>query len=253
MKSEEVQPFTVADEEETLVTPRFDEEETIVARRVVPLDAPPVHTRPPRRPRLLALALTSALVGGVTGGAGLYFYQSRSSSNPSHAATAPEGADAPAQVARPAQADTQPAPTAEASGDSTARVGQHDAAAGESASQGADESKVEDNAGAKEAGQSPAADVLDASGDGVRGGAHKRGKKGEHDEEIRRPGRRARRADSDPQTSPSETDAASGDRRTRHVDSIFERPRRASERDRARRERPRSVDSIRGIFEGQPQ
>ncbi|PYS83965.1 MAG: hypothetical protein DMF67_06755 [Acidobacteria bacterium] len=261
MKIKEAQQFMVADEEETLVSPRFDEEETLVARRVVPLDAvgqgahatpleaPPAHT-PPRRPRVLALAFVSALVGGVLGGAGLHFYQSRSSSNPSPAANAPERANAPAEITQPAQAAPQPAPTAEASGDSTAPAGQQDAAAGESASQAADESKVEDNAGAKETGQSPAADVRDSSVEDVRGGARKHGKKGEHDEEVQRLGRRA---DPDRQPSSSETDAASGDRKPHRVDSIFERPRRASERDHARRERSHSVDSIRGIFEGQPQ
>lgn len=260
MMIEEPQQFTVADEEETLVTPRFDDEETIVARRVVPLDAieegaheappdaAPVHTQPPRRPRVLALALASALVGSVLGGAGLYFYQSRSSSNLSPAATVPERADAPAQVA-------QPAPAAQSAGDPAASAEQHDAAADESGPQGADGSKVEDSAGAKEAGQSPDADVRDVSGEDAPVGALKRGKKGEHDEEARRLGRRVQRADSERETSPSETDAtdaASGDRHARRVDTIFSRPRRASERDHARRERPHSVDSIRGIFEGQP-
>ncbi|HEX3560930.1 MAG TPA: hypothetical protein VHU19_17135 [Pyrinomonadaceae bacterium] len=257
MKIEELQQSTIADEEETLVAPRFDEEETLVARRVVPLrvvearahgampEAPPVHTPPPRRPRVLALALASALVGGIAGGAGLYLYQSRSSANPSPAANAPEHANAPAELAQPAQPSPQPAPTAETAGNSAAPAEQSDAAADESGPQVADGSKIEDRAGAEETVQSPAA----VRGEDARG-TLKHGKKGQH-EEI---GRLGRRADSDRQPSfDGSEDEAYGDSQHHHVDTIFGRPRRTSERDHARRERPHSVDSIRGIFEGQPQ
>src|SRR5438105_4146546 len=94
MKTQEPhQPLTDEDDEVTLVAPRFDDEETIVARRVVPLeeverDAPAAtaararpHSRTPyaqRRPWLLAFVFASSLVGGgVIGGAGLHFYQRR--------------------------------------------------------------------------------------------------------------------------------------------------------------------------------
>src|SRR5205085_9587280 len=80
--TEEVERLTVDDDEVTLVAPRFDEEETLVARRVVPLEAvggaaraatraaAPVPARQPRRSRVLALAFASALGGGVLGGGG---------------------------------------------------------------------------------------------------------------------------------------------------------------------------------------
>src|ERR1044071_3300518 len=87
--------LVVGGEETTLVAPRFDDEETLVARPVVPLDAdahavkPPVRTAPrpareyrspraPRRSWTLALVLVSVLIGGVLGGAGLYLYQRQS-------------------------------------------------------------------------------------------------------------------------------------------------------------------------------
>ena len=243
--TEEVERLTVDDDEVTLVAPRFDEEETLVARRVVPLEAvggaaraatraaAPVPARQPRRSRVLALAFASALGGGVLGGAGLYLYQSRASSNPSPAAKASERADAPAEVAQPEQAAPQPSPAADALNDSRRPAGQqHDAAAGGGESQAAPhavESKAEDGAGAR-----------------------KRGKKGGHDEETQRPRSRAKSADSDQQLSRDDDDAP-GARAPRRADAIFERPRRAAERDRARRERSHPVDSIRGIFEGQPQ
>src|SRR5215210_3155484 len=87
--------LVVGGEETTLVAPRFDDEETLVARPVVPLDAgaPVVPARvgtsprpaheyrspyAPRRSLTLALVLVSVLVGGVLGGAGLYLYQRQS-------------------------------------------------------------------------------------------------------------------------------------------------------------------------------
>lgn len=261
--NEEVQQLTADDDDElTLVAPRFDEEETLVARRVVPLGAvevggrgatltaAPVSARRPRRGRLLALAFASALGGGVLGGAGLYLYQSRASSNPS---SAPDRANAPAQVTQPAQAAPQPSPTDEAVNDSARPAEQqHDAALDGGAAQAAppaDGLKAEGKAGADQAEEGPASDGRDASGVDARGGARKRGKKGEHDEEIQPP---RSGADSGRQLSRDGGDAAPGGRAPRRADTIFERPRRAAERDRARRERPRPVDSIRAIFEGQP-
>src|SRR5947209_6396807 len=111
MKMQEPHQPLLTDEEETLVTPRFDDEETIVARRVVPLEevtqvaASPKafarrYTRLPsatRRTWALALVFVSALAGGVLGGAGLYFYQSRALA---HATNAPaqQQANAPANA-----------------------------------------------------------------------------------------------------------------------------------------------------------
>ena len=77
--------------EETLVTPRFDEVETVQAQPVVPLAEVPPGASHGRRfaPRRLvslpvALVLVSALVGVVVGGAGLYFYQHRSTMTRRH-------------------------------------------------------------------------------------------------------------------------------------------------------------------------
>ena len=264
--NEEVRQFTADDDDElTLVAPRFDEEETLVARRVVPLGAAevggrgapraaaPVPERRPRRGLMLALAFASALGGGVLGGAGLYLYQSRASSNPPPAPDATGGANAPAQVTQPAQAAPQPAPTAEDVNVSTRPAEQqHDAAPDDGAAQAAppaDGPNAEGKAGANQAEEGPASDGRDTSGVDAAVGARKRGKKGEHDEETQPP-----RSGADPgrQLSRDGGDAAPGDGAPRRADTIFERPRRAAQRDRARGERPRTADSIRAIFEGQP-
>ena len=124
----------VSGEEQTLVSPRFDDEETLVARPVVPLGdadahapeasrehaAPESHTasaapnarayarRLPSRRSLLALVLCSVLVGGVLGGAGLYFYQ-RQSGDAQQAPTTPAPDATNAQGQTPVGAE-QPAP-----------------------------------------------------------------------------------------------------------------------------------------------
>jgi hypothetical protein len=251
--------YITEDDEATLVSPRFDDEETVVARRVVPLAAAAegaraashaqAPARPSRRAWVLALAFASALGGGVLSGVGLYLYQSRASLNPPPAA---ERVNAPAEAARPAQDAPQPSPTAEAPTDSPAQAEQqHDAAVdAPQAAPPAEESRDENESGADEAGKSRAADARDDSGDDARPGARKHGKKGEHDEELRRLGRRADQ-ESRPATADGEEDA-SADRKPRRLNTVFERPRRADRSDRARRERPRPVNSIRGIFEGQP-
>ena len=219
MKTQEPhQPLPDDEDEVTLVAPRFDDEETIVARRVVPLEevehaAPAVadarpDSRPPvapRRPWLLALVFASSLVGGgVIGG----------------------------QSNAPAQSQDSEAQTDESNARDDANGEERDAS-------------DETDAGA-------AVEQRKASGEGERVGAPKRGKKGEHDEEIQRNERRASRANPDGQLSRADTDASTSDRHARHVDTIFERPRRAARREHARPDTAGDADRLRRIFEGQP-
>jgi hypothetical protein len=124
-------------EEATLVAPRFDDEETVHARPVVPFEAttsnagaatmlaPTSATAAPtslsaaprsaysrlpfapRRSLLLALVLVSVLAGGVLGGTALYFYQN-------HARADETSASAPSQPNNDeAASQPSPAPTAE--------------------------------------------------------------------------------------------------------------------------------------------
>jgi hypothetical protein len=253
-----------ADEEETLVAPRFDDEETIVARRVVPLgevgQAEPVATPtatvasayPPERPAArrtwpLALVLVSALAGAVLGGTGLYFYQHRASSHANNKPATQQPVaptNAPAAASQPTPSPTlevasgQPGATA-ASLNSDAQAGESNASPGDGANVGT----PKDAAAAPEAEQHKADAVA---------GSPKHGKKGDHDEEIERDRRRARRADSGDQLSHADTDA-DGAPVARRVDTItiFDRPRRAERRDRTRQ--PSGADRLRRIFEGQPQ
>lgn len=283
--TEETGQLTI-DDETTLVAPRFDDEETVVARRVVPLEVAEAGARgttqaaaparKPRRPAVLALAFASALAGGVLGGVGLRLYQSRASSNPPPAANTNERAAAPNEAAQtaqavqpdeanqPAQVALQPAAAADAANVSPAPAEQHDTSAGASESQPAPaaEPKAEDKPaanerdvdkpGANQPAKSSAAAARADSGDEARADARRRGKKGTHEEQGRLLGRRA---DSDRELSRDDDDEATfgGDLRgeARDPDATFARPRRASHH--ARHERRRPVDSIRGIFEGQPQ
>lgn len=253
----------IVDDETTLVAPRFDEEETVVARRVVPLGAAagngrlaatgvaPDSQRKRRRSLMIALAFASALGGGVLGGIGLQLYQSRASSNPARDAGTNAHANAPAEVTQPAQVAPQPAPTAEVvnDNDSAAPAGQqHDPSEGES-QPAAPAPTAEDAAGASEPPKSPAVDASEDSVEESRAGTRRHGKKGARDGESRLLGRR-----NDPDDESSRDDDATfgGDIRgkARGDDTTFSRPRHAWRH--ARHERRRSVDSIRGIFEGQP-
>jgi hypothetical protein len=249
--------FTQADDEETLVTPRFDDEETLVAQQVIPLDeaggttphtvAPahhpdagtrvalrPAWRRAPRRGWVLALALASAIVGGVLGGAGLYLYQSRTKAAAPLAAdsagteaTDVSSSDAPA----PAQPLPEP-PTPQAVIESSESVPQAEASVKTKTI--SDGPKVEKETEKSRVEQRKVSDTSDPVP-----GRPRRGKKGAQDEELRRrgddrDGRRAR-ADDD-----------SGERKARRVDTITLRPRRAG------RDRAHTADSIRRIFEGRP-
>ena len=266
LQADEEVTLVVSGEEATLVAPRFDDEETLVARPVVPLDAepsaPPVETsaasplpayapRPyaARRSLVLALVLVSVLVGGVLGGAGLYLYQRQSQGDGTAAASNPQ----------PAAETQQPAPTptveAAAAPQPEAPAADTEADAGEVTElplvEASDDVEADDDArDAREPESAPVAERRDgADAGGGSAGPRKRGKKGEHDAEAVRPERVRPRAD-----APVARDD-SAPREARRVDSIFYRPRRAERRAarRARREAAADTDRLRRIFEGTPE
>ncbi|HST53297.1 MAG TPA: hypothetical protein VLJ61_14900 [Pyrinomonadaceae bacterium] len=257
--------FLPTEEEETLVTPRFDDEETVVARRVVPLEefgqaepvaaqplssAPQYTHEPPasRRSWSLAVVVVSALVGGVFGGAGLYLYQSRASSPRATEAHAAQPVVAPTNAPAAPPAEPTPAATLEI-------VNSQPAAPTAQQNSGAqtDESDATPKGGASAEQHRDAVDSSEADerkADDERAAAPKHGKKGDRDEEIRRDERRARHSDSDDQLSRDDDDNAPVARRVGTI-TIFDRPRRASRRDRRRSDS--DSDRLRRIFEGQPQ
>lgn len=268
LRTEEEMTIVASGEEATLVSPRFDDEETLVARPVVPLDAetaeathapthapymatppPPAYARrsfAPRRSSVLVLALISVLVGGVLGGAGLYIYQRQSQDDRS---VANPPAEIPAET-QPQQQQPAPEPTVEAS---NAPQAEAPAAVAEPAE--ADEvapAAVEDAAvappAAREPVTAPAAGRRDDAEPERNTGARKRGKKGEGDEEAARP-RPVARAE-----APAPRPVAPAPREARRVDTIFYRERRAVRRERARARREGGdVDRVRRIFEGAPE
>lgn len=254
--------LVVNGEEATLVSPRFDDEETLVARPVVPLEAgaqasmhddrPAAQPAPyrlqtyaPRRSRMLALVLASVFVGGVLGGAGLYLYQ-RQTHDPatsSSAATQPEtSANADAAPAVPASeihdvaTPTQP-PVQQPEAPAT------DASKSEAQAEPVRVEEAPPAAPAREPESIPDAGRRDEPREGGNAVAPKRGKKGERDEEIER------RAVSRPDGNVARADDG-GTHEARRVDSIFYRPRRAARRERARRDD--DPDRLRRIFEGTP-
>jgi hypothetical protein len=198
------------------------------------------------------------LIGGVLGGAGLYLYQRQSgdartsptsapavtTSQPENPNTTPNESSQPAPAttseavsttpdAQPANAATDTPPTAETN------------ASNAPADEGRANSDGNGAAPAREAESVPAADHTGTTG----GGAPKRGKKGERDEEIEHSTRHANRADSGAPIARADVDA----REARRVDTIFYRPRRAAARDRARRRTDGDADRLRRIFEGNPE
>ncbi|MDT5159088.1 MAG: hypothetical protein QOH51_3445 [Acidobacteriota bacterium] len=268
-------------EEATLIAPRFDDEDTVLARPVVPLGETRTdeasaaglpassYTRmpsaAPRRPRMLALVLVSVLAGGLLGGVALYLYQNHSRGN-----------DAPADSARqpepslPASPHPSPAPTTEAVNapppaapnaqveDPAANTPVNTSEADVSNS----DAKETDTGTAGDAERVPADATRNESDEGLRVGTPKRGKKGEHDAEIEQPrrpankegdGRQLSRNDAAPDgREASDRRGASDRREARRVDTIFYRPRRTTRRDSTRRETAGDADRLRRIFEGQP-
>lgn len=246
--------LVVGGEETTLVSPRFDDEETLVARPVVPFENGAPEPAPargrhsalaPRRSGMLALALVSVLVGGVLGGAGLYLYQRQS-----HATTTEEQPAAPADDAA-AQAPSAPAENQPAATNVEPQTGQTEpptAAAAPDAEEPAlhaPDEEVPAAAPAREPESVPAAERRTTT---PAEGTPKRGKKGDRDE---KPERRATSQPAGGNVARDEEPEA------RQVDTIFYRQRRAerqAERRAARRaRRADNVDRLRRIFEGAPQ
>lgn len=255
--------LVVSGEETTLVAPRFDDEETQVARPVVPLEdgaieaapelpagAPAPHPardyRSPyasRRPWSLALVLVSVLIGGVLGGAGLYLYQRQSHDPAVNSGAAP-------QPAAPSEAVQQAPPAVEGQNATPveATPPQPDAQAADA--HGAEEppAPARDEEAPAEA---PARETESVSATERRAapaeGTPKRGKKGDRDGEIERR----------PTPRPDGNLARADEPEARQVDTIFYRQRRAerqAERRAARRaRRGDDVDRLRRIFEGTPQ
>jgi cytoskeletal protein RodZ len=242
--------LVVSGEETTLVSPRFDDEETLVARPVVPLeaDAPlptherttaphaPDYSRPhaPRRNGMLALVLASVLIGGVLGGAGLYVYQRQAQPEPAATTTQPAPSnDAAQETALPANVEGQntttpsetPSPQTEAPATAATNV-----------EEAAPPAPVAEAPSVREPENVPAAERRTAPAESA---APKRGKKGARDEETER------RA----QPSPNANVARNDQPEARRVDSIFYRQRRAARRAR----RDDSPDRLRRIFEGTPE
>ena len=258
---------TFADDEgeETMVAPRFDDEETMVARPAVPFEevtdapaaaapvptstavAPPPYSSQrgaPRRSLVAALVLVSALVGSVLGVAGLYFYQNRKSAD-APAAEQRQQAEAPA-----AQATTETISESkgvEASAPAPAEPPAPAPAASEPDAD-ADDTDAAKDKDSDEADAGPVAGRRGDSEDRAPVATPKRGKKGARDEEIQS-ARRAPRYDEDSRPVVRDEVSDDGDRRqARRVGVITYRPRRV----RARRDRDDSPDRLRRIFEGQP-
>lgn len=251
--------------DETIVAPRFDDEETVLARPVVPLgevgDAPaempaarpstatPPHSSglraKPRRSLVAALVLVSALVGSVLGVGGLYLYQKQRNAAAEEPA-AEQQAETPAPVTQPtSEAETQTRDANSKAAETTASA----PAAPETSAQ----DKEDNDAGSAKDKASEKAD--DKSASERRGNSEdreavattKRGKKGSRDEEPQREERRARRDDE--QSARDDDDDNVPDRReARRVGVITYRPRRAI----PRRGPYADADRLRRIFEGQP-
>ncbi|HKG11880.1 MAG TPA: hypothetical protein VKB12_01020 [Pyrinomonadaceae bacterium] len=247
---------TFADDEgeETMVAPRFDDEETVLARPVVPFEEvgdapasatvpppPPLYTRlrgAPRRSLVAALVLVSALAGSVLGVAGLYFYQKHKSADAP--ATRQQQAEAPA-----AQPATETASESQGGGTSVPAATEPSAPAAAEPDAEDDDADTARDKDSDADDASPVAERRNASEDRESTATPKRGKKGARDEEIQRGAQRAPRYDEDDR--PVVRDDDRDDRReARRVGVITYRPRRA------RRDADGSPDRLRRIFEGQP-
>lgn len=258
--------FTDDEGEETMVSPRFDNEETVLARPVVPFEEvsdapsatsasappPPLYSRlraAPRRSLVAVLVLISVLVGSALGVAGLYFYQKHRSDDAPATAEQQQQADVPAPAAA---AQATPAPALESQARETnAHAAEPSAPAPASTERDARAAEGDANSskGTKreEAEAAPAVERrnVSESRDAVVNPKH--GKKDERDEEPRHEARRANRDNVDDQPVRAD-DGDDNGREARRVGVITYRPRRV----RMRRDNYGNADRLRRIFEGQP-
>jgi hypothetical protein len=267
MKMEETNRTFADDEgEETMVTPRFDNEETVLARPVVPFeevaDAPeasataappqPLYTRlraAPRRSLVAALVLASVLVGSALGVGGLYFYQKHRNADATPADVRQQ-ADATAPAAQPtAEAEPQSRETsaATAAPSSPAPAASEPKVRADDEADSAKEKGSEKDKSSEKADDSPVVARRNVSEDRDSTVTPKHGKKGERDEEIHRESRRSNRDDDEDRAVRSD-DSDDDRREARRVGVITYRPRRA----RQRRDNYGTPDRLRRIFEGQP-
>jgi hypothetical protein len=239
------------EDEETMITPRFDGEETRTARPVVPLDSrrraaviPSKFTRYPSWRGLgswpLALVLGSAFIGSVLGGAGLYLYQQRSAAEASTS-------EPRAEVSQPApHIESSPTPETLTTPEPTPQPDAEISSVEELASTAPVVSTTKENGTSRDDREKSQRDVR-----GRDDSTTKRGKKGDRDNEPLVGDQRPHRV-SDREPSGEENESEVDGRESRRVGSIiYPRDGRWERRER-RRQRQTSVDRIRGIFEGQP-
>lgn len=256
--------FTDDEGEETMVSPRFDDEETVLARPVVPFEEvsdahgaasasappPPSYSRlraAPRRSPVAALVLISVLVGSALGVAGLYFYQ-KHRGDEAPAATEQQQADVPAPSAV-AQATPEATPESQAR-ETNAHAAEPSAPAPAPIERDARaEGDASSSKGTKreEAEAAPVVEHRNIPESRDAAVNPKHGKKGDRDEEQRREARRENRDDVDDHPVRAD-DGDDNGREARRVGVITYRPRRA----RMRRDNYGNADRLRRIFEGQP-
>lgn len=220
--------------DERLVTPRFDNVESQVARPVVPLAGSPVRNR--RRQWPIALVLISALAGGVVSLLAFRLYQQQQSQI---AATETDNQQTTNAVPTP-----EPTPSADTGATVTEAQAQTDAPLifeeFDPAKEGVEISDAELT---RKADAKPAAARRDESKDETKPPTAPRAA-----------GTSPRRVESSPaprQVKARQEDVSRDSSRT-DEDIIAERRERRRERREQRREPKRNIDRIKDIFEGAP-
>ncbi len=255
------------DTDATMIAPRFDERESVTAQPVVPLAdvvATEANALPPymqkqrgaRRKWPLALILVSALGGSALGMAGLYFYQQRRETPiESTPETQVERVSVPVATAQtsttPAPVEERPVVTTDAPPATVPAKQQVERSAPSVAPVADDDSKARKENARDERDVKKKKDDDDTAATPLpsrkavetneRTGTLKHGKKGESET-------RADEAAQLPQRPRRVETAPDDERTTRRIDTINYPENRSGRRARGQR----SIDRVRGIFEGQP-
>jgi hypothetical protein len=245
------------DPDATVVSPFFDDDATVVAQPVVPLDdravtegvgtyvgtgtAPPAYERAwkHRTHMMVALVLAALALGTVAGAVGVRIYQNRAradrpaESEQTQTATAPAEQAAPTAVSETAPQSPQAAVNVPVAVAETSEPETRAAVTAES--RPAVESKT---AGEPSAARKPSRDAEQVV-------PVRQGKKAEREAERADPPRPRLH---DTMVLPSRSPEA--ERRAQREEDRLRRAERAARRDGRRERRARMVDSVRGIFEG---